>query len=278
MGTELPPTEQFLRLRVRPERATRLRVRALLRASGVLAALSALTALGFWTAAAAGRAGQLSVATIVVEGNHRVASGEILEALGLHPGTNILGLDLPALKQQLLRSAWVRDAEIRRVLPSTVTLTIEERVPVGIAALGRLYLMDAEGFLLDEMGPRYQDLTLPLVQGLTEAGVVVKARAETAGRVLSALAKEPRLEAAVSELDVSEGAASLSITLRHPPLTLRGAEESFLKRLAEFLPLATDIVERFPTLETVDLRFRDRTYLKLRPSTGRTTPQGGDPF
>jgi cell division protein FtsQ len=235
---------------------------------GALAGLAGLVAAGFWTAAAAGRAPELAVSRIRVEGNERLAEGEILEALGLHPGSNILNLDLEVLKTQLLRSPWVKDVQLTRVLPATLTLRIVERQPVGLAVLDRLYLIDEEGIFLDEIGPRYADLAPPLVRGIADAtGKVHVERAELAGRILRALSEDERLESAVSELDVSEGVDSVRVHLRHPPVAILVAEEDLVGRLREMLPLTEAIVDRFPALLAVDLRYEGRVYLQLPAET-----------
>lgn len=256
--------ERFLRRRVRPRRSSRRVWLGVLRWLGAVAGLSALVAAGFWTAAAASRAPELAVNRILVEGNERLAQGEILEALGLHPGSNILSLDLETLKQQMLRSAWVKDVELRRMLPATLTLKVVERDPVGVAVVDRLYLIDEQGNFLDEMGPGYADLNLPLVSGLIDdRGKPVSGRTGLAGRVLSALATDPRLESAVSEIDVSSGSGSIRILLRQPRLTILAGETSLVSRLVEVLPLTEEIQRLFPTVEVVDLRFQGRVYLQL---------------
>jgi cell division protein FtsQ len=224
-----------------------------------------LVAAGFWTAAAAGRAPELAVSRIRVEGNQRLADGEILEALDLRQGANILNLDLEELKQKLLRSPWIKDVQLTRMLPATLTLRVVERRPLGVAVLDRLYLMDEDGTFLDELGPRYADLTPPLVRGLNgDDANLSHESAALAGRVLGALASRERLLAAVSEVDVSEGPRAIRLLLRNPPLTVLLAEDDLIPRLAEMLPLTEGILERFPYVEAVDLRFEGRVYLRLQ--------------
>ena len=257
-------SERYLRRRVRPRRASRRLLWVALRWMGAVTGLGILVAAGFWTASAAGRAPELAVSRIIVEGNERLAEGEILETLGLHPGSNILSLDLETLKKQMLLSTWVKDVELARVLPATLTLNVVERTPLGIAEMGQLYLIDGDGVLLDEMGPGYRELTLPLVRGfLDEQGEFIPGRRPLAGRILSALASEPRLEEAVSEIDVSSGAESIRILLRRPPLTFVVEELDFLSRLAELVPLSEEILSVYPSVEAVDLRFRGHVYLQL---------------
>lgn len=264
--SEPEPAERFLRRAGRPRRSARRGFRSALRWTAAVSGLAALTAAGFWTAAAAGRARDLAVSRVVVEGNRRLSEGEILDTLGLYQSPNILALDLPALKEKLLRSAWIKDAELTRVLPATLTLRIVERTPVGIGVLDRLYLMDEEGVLLDELTPRYRDLPLPLVRGLAREGSLSPERAALAGRVLAEVRRDPRLEGALSELDVAEGAAGLRLFLRNPPLGVLAREADLTARLSELLPLASELAARFPAMDEVDLRFRDRVYLRLAPA------------
>ena len=259
------PREHFLRRQVVPRRSARRNVWAVLRWMGAVAGLAGLIAAGFWTAAAAGRSPELTVSRIRVEGNERLSEGEILEALGLHSGSNILNLDLDSLKDQLMRSPWIKDVQLTRVLPATLTLRVVERSPVGIAVLDELYLMDEQGHLLDEAGPRYADLTPPLVRGLAdERGVLIEGRSELAGRLLWALTQDERLESVISAIDVTEGAGSIKVRLRHPPLTVLVAEDDIVPRLTQVLPLMEGILDRFPSVAAVDLRYRGRVYLQLR--------------
>jgi hypothetical protein len=189
-----------------------------------------------------------------------------------------LNLDLEALKRQLKRSPWVRDVQLTRVLPATLTLRIVERQPVGVAVLDRLYLIDGEGIFLDEMGPRYADLAPPLVRGLTdEEGRLVADRPELAGRVLWELASDERLESVISEIDVSGGRGSVRVQMRYPPLTVLLAEEDLAPRLREILPLTEEILDHFPMLETVDLRFKGRVYLRLSESLLREQEEAFEP-
>ncbi|MFQ5790671.1 MAG: cell division protein FtsQ/DivIB [Acidobacteriota bacterium] len=277
---ELVPAERFLRGRGR--RAPRLRAQTWLGRSAVLAGL--VTA-AFWTVAVAGRVPELTVNHIRVEGNRRLAEGEILEALELHRETNILTLDLEALKQRLLRSVWVKDVELTRVLPATLTLRVIERKPVGIAVADRLYLIDGEGIFLDEVGPHHASLALPLVRGVERppdadgmAPAIEPERAGLAGRVLAAMEGDKKLKAAISEIDVSQGADSLLVRLRYPPLALLAAERDLVPRLKEILPLTEAILGRFPSVRAVDLRFKGRVYLKLGASHPEDTVEAVEAY
>ncbi len=80
-----------------------------------------------------------------------LSTGEILAQAGLRVGMNTLALDLPKLREQLLRHPRVRDAEVDRELPDTIRLRVKERFPVA-----RVKAVSQQGFdfgyLLDEGG------------------------------------------------------------------------------------------------------------------------------
>ena len=61
------------------------------------------------------------------------------------------------------------DATVTRTLPDTLRVEVRERVPLALAELERLYLMDGDGALIDIYGPRTAAFDLPIVRGLQRA-------------------------------------------------------------------------------------------------------------
>ena len=68
---------------------------------------------------------------------------------------------------------------------------------MGIGRLGTaMYLIDGKGVIIDEYGPNYADIDLPIIDGLAASpqdggSIVDVARAEFAARVIGALAARP---------------------------------------------------------------------------------------
>jgi hypothetical protein len=243
---------------------------------------------GVWTAVVRRGAPDLEIDRILVEGNERLSEGEILELIEVDEKTSILTLDLDETKRKLLRSAWVRDVELKRMLPATLTLQIVERTPVAVAALSELYLLAEDGTILDQLPPFYDMGKLILVRGLRdEDGSVSADRAALAGRMAEALRTDERLTLLVSELDVAGGADSMTLRLRQSPLVLLVSAPTMVSRLSEVIPLLLGIAERLPGLEVLDLRFQNRVYARLsQPVPGETRGStlpgvivpGGAPF
>jgi hypothetical protein len=126
---------------------------------------------------------------------------------------------------------------------------------------------------------------LVLVRGLSDqSGGVSVDRTALAGRMAQALLADERLALLVSELDVTDGADSMTLRLRESPLTLLVSEQTMVSRLSEVVPLLAGIAERLPGVEVLDLRFQNRVYVRLnQPVPGETQGStvivpGGAPF
>ena len=268
LKTPESPPERFLRGRQKRSRPTRRIGKLLLKSVALVLALVSLVAAFVMIVTAAGRAPELAVHRVLVEGNEQLSDGEILELLEFSERANILMLDLEEVRAKLLRSAWVAEVEIERVLPATLKLVIRERQPVAVAVLDELYLLASDGTMLDQLSPHYDIEKLLLARGLGDGDGLVPARAALAGRLSAELIRDARLTGLVSELDVSEGRDSVALRLRAPAVTALVHGDSMIERLTEVVPLLVGIQRQYADLDVVDLRFEGRAYLRLREKTG----------
>ena len=218
----------------------------------------------------------LTVTRITVQGNQRMSRGEVLGLLDGLAGASIVLTDLESWRQKLLMSPWVADASIRRMFPGTLAVVIEERQPIGIGRInGSLYLIDKTGTVIDEFGPNYYDLDLPIVDGLSPKGEadesVDEARAALAGRLMSELASRPKLAGQVSQIDVTDSRNAI-VLLKGDTALLRVGDENFTERLQSYIDLMPALRERMPDIDYVDLRFDERVYVRPQASRGKRAP------
>lgn len=258
---------RFRRAQVKPSRKRSAVARQVWSVVRIIAVLG-VTLYGGWRATALVLgAPALQVARITVRGNDRLANGEVLALLDGLRGQNILTVDLRAWQARLLASPWVAQAQVRRMLPSRIDVELSERVPIGIARLsGALYLVDAAGIVIDEFGPNYAALDLPLIDGLAAApgaadGVVNERKARLAAQVVAALAARADLAARVSEIDVSD-AHDAVVILEGDTTLLRLGDQEFVARIQQYLDVAPALHERVPQIDYVDLRFGERVYVR----------------
>ncbi|MDR2857865.1 MAG: FtsQ-type POTRA domain-containing protein [Novosphingobium sp.] len=63
-------------------------------------------------------------------------------------------VDIDALRDELIRLSWVKDARVSRQLPDTLVIDIVERTPHAVLRKpGRLVLIDADGYELEPVSP-----------------------------------------------------------------------------------------------------------------------------
>jgi cell division protein FtsQ len=220
--------------------------------------------LGVTTIAAAST---LAIDHMVVRGHQRLSAGEVLSLVEGLRGQNILAVKLDHWQRKLLSSPWVEAATIRRVLPSTLEITIHERQPMGIGRLGTtMYLIDAKGVIVDEYGPTYADIDLPIIDGLAASpqdggSIIDVARAEFAARAIGALSARPEVLKKVSQIDVADLHDAVVI-LDGDSALLRLGDTDFVARLQQYIDLAPALRERLPGIDYVDLRFDERLYVR----------------
>jgi len=215
----------------------------------------------------------LTIHTITVTGTSRMAPGEALAILDGLRGSSMVTADLENWRQKLLDAPWVADASIRRVFPRTVAVVISEREPLGIGRIqNALYLLDQEGTVIDEFGPKYAEFDLPFIDGLSPRadndGAAADQRAALAGRVLADLQRRPDLARKVSQVDVSN-ANDAVVVLKDDGVPLHTGDAHFADRVQSYLDLSPRLHEDVPRIDSVDLRFGDNVFVKPEGTAGK---------
>jgi cell division protein FtsQ len=273
-----PADRRFRRAHVKPARRKRT-WRALAWPAiryGLVAAVASLAV--YRGVQVSANAHLLQVNRIVVHGNERLSKGEVLAVLSGLRGESLLWTDLEAWRRRLLSSPWVRDAALRRSLPATVDVVVSERQPIGIGRIngGDMYLVDERGVIIDQYGPQYADLDLPIIDGLAavnqDGSLTDERRADLAARLMTALRAKPQVARRVSQIDVTD-LHNAAVILSGDPAVIQLGEDQFLPRLQGYLELAPALRERVADIDYVDLRFDDRIY--VRPASAPSAPRRG---
>lgn len=107
------------------------------------------------------------VESVKVEGASRLSQGQVKELLVYKQDKPYLfGLDMQASREALEALPWVKEAQVDRVIPDKVHVSIQEREPAGMAFVGKLMLVDADGIPFKEVEGDGMDRAL--VTGLGE--------------------------------------------------------------------------------------------------------------
>jgi cell division protein FtsQ len=203
-----------------------------------------------------------------------LSRGEVLAVLNGLRGESLVWTDLDRWRKRLMASPWVRDAALRRSLPSTVEVVVSERQPIGIGRInGDTYLVDERGAVIDQYGPQYAELDLPIVDGLSASpdsgSMIDEARADLAARVIGAMKAEPQIARRLSQVDVTD-LHNAAVILSGDHAVIQLGEDRFLPRLRAYLELAPALRQRVTDIDYVDLRFDDRIYVRpMKPEKKR---------
>ena len=280
MPVSAPADRRFRRKHVRPGR--RLSLRRWGKTFLLAALVVVATGYAFYIARGFAMSSRwLTVSKISVRGNSRMSTAEVRSALGGLMGANILTFDIDAWQRELQTLPWVADVAIRRQLPDTVAVIVSERTAAAIGRLdGRLFLIDVTGAIIDNYGPEYSAIDLPIVDGLAtgrSSGLQVDPeRATVAARLFTALQTRPDIAGRISQIDVSDP-KSVDIVLSGDPTVVRVGDRQFIERLQSYVELAPVFRETVPNIEWVDLRYGERAIVKPLPgdTSARRTSRAG---
>ncbi|MFQ5658067.1 MAG: cell division protein FtsQ/DivIB [Candidatus Methylomirabilales bacterium] len=200
---------------------------------------------------------------IRIQGNTHVATEEILSRSGVRAPVNLLQVSLGELADRITTHPWIRSASIRRQLPLGLIITVEERQPVALLRIGKIYLLSRDGVILEE-ARRSAVPSLPAVRATWRARYRAGEHLEDPRlvgglRLIASLREVPRLSKVREVIVEADGnyilkpAANRSLRL--------GAEETLsqLDRLDVVLRHRGQGLESFAY---VDLRFPGRVILK----------------
>ncbi len=150
---------------------------AMLGAAGAIYGLAATPAFGF--------------RELSISGNELVPDAAIRGAVGIAPGTNLVGLDTGPIAGRVAELAPVDTVEVSVGLPATLEVRLRERQPIVVWAIGdRRLAVDKDGILFaDVAGPAAS----PAVVGIP---VVRDDRAASAGLALRSRLDPVDLDAA----------------------------------------------------------------------------------
>ena len=124
-----------------------------------------------------------AVETYEVEGNYYYSDEEILVMGGCGTGENIfLKAGLTEIQQRLARDAYMQEVTVRRSLPDTIVIEINERKQTAAIVYGEKFVViDGDGTVLRKTSVEPK---IPVIRGLTISKLNVGEAIETEEKVL----------------------------------------------------------------------------------------------
>jgi cell division protein FtsQ len=207
------------------------------------------------------------VKKISVEGQLHATDAEITAALKAGPDTMMLGFDTDAAKERLEAVPWIRHAQVMRLLPSTLQVVVEERIPYAVWQKdGQTFVVDAEGVVLaPALREAYADLPLVVGEGAGKSASVL----------FDALAPyEDLRKKLIGALRVGDRRWTLKLA---SGVEIMLPDDNVPETLISLAKLEQDrgVLER--EIAAVDLRLLDRITVRLRETASAAPLEGSAP-
>ena len=199
----------------------------------------------------------LTLKDIAVEGRILTPPDDIRRAVGMAKGSFILQVPTDTIRQNLEKLSWVRVAEVRRQLPGTIHIRLLERVPIALwQKNGHLHLIDDRGEIIGDVDGSTHS-ALPI---LTGDGAPERAR-----DLFLALDQFPQVKRHVTGA-ILMGHRRWDLMVHHK-LRVKLSETDMASSLKAFADLDADGALMKKDILAVDVRFKDRAYFYLAPTS-----------
>jgi len=204
---------------------------------------------------------EFRVARVVVAGNELVSVAE-LEVAAAVDGANIFRIRLAEVEQRLQALPAVQSARVTTFLPNGLQIQIAERTPVAIWQTGgTAYLVDQQGHVVGIAGAQQRLLT---IRDLDESDLRTGARVD-ADALVTTIRLQTLLPAgagtAARGFEYSQ-ATGVDALADFGPRVRFGNSEHLEWKASALAAVRRDLDRTGQRAELIDLRFRDRPYIR----------------
>lgn len=106
-----------------------------------------------------------NIKEITIIGGKRVSTLEIIRESGLHIGENLLSADVNDVMKSVEKHPWIKKAEVRRLFPSELEISVQERVPAALIKFDDIYYIDKDGVVFQRVASG-DEISLPIITGV----------------------------------------------------------------------------------------------------------------
>ena len=196
---------------------------------------------------------------IVISGRYHTNKEDLLKAIGVDRGYNIMQLDLEYLKEQIESLPWIRKANLKRTyFPNILKIDLQEREVKSIWQFeNNFYPIDAEGNIIDsEYIP-----TSPLL-------LIVGAGApENIKDLMQSIQDDPEIFARIKVANfISKRRWNIVLDDIEKGLTIKLPEDNIKDAWQKLLKLNKSVGLLKRKLTVIDLRLEGKVIVKLQQS------------
>ena len=200
------------------------------------------------------------VRRVEVEGVRFIQPRDVLDRLRIDTLASVWD-DTDPMETRVKTHPLVRDVEIHRKLPGTLTVRLVEHAPVALVSTPdgfRTY--DERGVMLP-IDPTAADVNAPVIARVDTAVLRLLGDARIEAPALYARISEVRREATPAALGLRASGGDVVFVLDSVPV--RASPDITLQRLADVELVERDLARRRVRAVELDLRYRDQVIVRL---------------
>ena len=201
----------------------------------------------------AARALGFGLEKITISGIARLGESELLGAAGISSRNSLVFLNVATVRRRLLADPFIKSAEVRKLYPNELSISIVEREPFALWQLnGELYVVAQDGTQIEHMrDPGLVDLPLVVGEGANLKAAEYAALLEAAGPLRAKIRAGMLISARRWTLKMQNG------------LDVRLPEDGAVEAMRRLVRLDREAGLLNKDVLTVDLRMPDRIVLRL---------------
>ena len=212
-----------------------------------------------------------------INGGENVTRRQIMDVMGGDIGRNIFFVPLDQRKHQLEEIPWVESANVMRLLPNRLRVTIQERTPVAFVQLGpKIELIDSHGVVMDMPASAAKHYSFPVILGMGEQEPL-STRAPRM-KTFMELTKELDADGSRSSQDLSEvdlgDPDDVKITVSDPQgeVLVHLGSSNFADRYKIYKGHVQEWRQQFQHLDSVDLRYDRQVIVNPDAAKNESAP------
>ena len=198
---------------------------------------------------------------IELAGLTNVNRAQVMEVMGGDIGRNVFFIPLDERQKQLQQIPWVESASVMRFAPDRIKIQIKERTPVAFAQIGsKVMLADAGGVLMDLSAKKKYSFPVILGMGSNQPLSTRSEQMKIYNRLVRELdSSGGHYSQELSEVDLSDPEDVKVLTNDSDgEVLVHLGSSNYLDRYKVYVAHLREWRQRFPALDSVDLRYGDQ--------------------
>jgi cell division protein FtsQ len=208
----------------------------------------------------------LKVRDIVVAGVGDSMKGAVINLSKISDEDSLLSVDTAAVERNIQQHPWIKAVSVTKHFPHMLHIEVSHEVPIAVAVLDRMCLMNREGVLfkyVDENDP----VDFPIITGLEKGEEGVSRHLK---KVASFLTTYTLLSAVLSERELSEvhveEDGALSVYFNELPFKVSFGRGDFTRKIDSLHRIIKHLraTHRLEHTESIDMDYHDRAVVALK--------------